>query len=1126
MMIRGRHVLLTLFSLFFPVLAFSAQGTNFTPPASDISVVFLGNMFGLVDGVLHGSGSQIMGTMFSVFNASVLALGGIVMMYIILVSTMNTAHEGQMLGQKWSSIWVPVRATTGLALLIPKSSGYCLMQIFVMWVVVQGVGVADKVWETALDYLNHGGVIIQAQIDPTTSMTADTNAVLKGAANILYGQTCMVAIQRQLENKRKAYLEAKKQRTRPCYDVAAGTNMDKFCRASVPDFLSTVDPMATYDAHAPANTYMVTMPNFSTEPYIALNGICGTIQWNKMDMGVFKSRTEDPNMQGDVHPGGTVAPSLNQNEEEEEEEQSSVDDYARFLQAEIQKFTANTQVENNYAVGEADPGNVLYENYAILGIPGTGGGTPSVPGIPGVPGGGGGGGGSVIPGMPGTDPGLGFSLDDLTRALKGSGTGPDQAGETGPVDYGGSCIPVTTPGTYCCSNLCCPGEAGTSAQCTAQVNATTGGVGTVWQLSAADLAIIDKSRAAAIQQMYIGLAPTAKSIVGNDPQITSNRTNPQDYASPIADYQYGIPHNANRTACNTSSDDCPYWGELMSSSMPVLLDGTELQNAVTDYNAVMAPALKLINEAGSAGNEANERKFIQGAKRSGWIMAGSYFFDLVRLNGSANTPMLTDVGSGLGNTKFELTTLSDLFTKDMPCTPGDGHARLCEFFDESSEPGIQIMNLFTGKSPTNIDEPSLGSDSYHLVSGLGASTVYGYVNNAMLIDLPGQAGMRVGDITSPLNDMRIQARAWKPKRPSMACGGLPYIACIGKVISNVLWSIFNALVTQFEQFCMMVITLIWDQVFVRLIHAYFEVFERGVRTIAHGGNNPIVQLAIMGVQYINVAMSMWVGMLILAVGLSWAPPLYAMMMIILPLFLSWMSVVLGIGFTTAYYIPFLPYMIFTFGTIAWLISVIEAMAAAPLVALGIAHPEGHDALGKSEQGLMILLNVFLRPAMMVIGFIAAIALCYVGVWLLNSGFQNVLHNLYDKAIWVDRSAAIPWGSIFGSFFSIIMYTMTYLTIVEKSFSLIAVLPDKVLRWIGGQQESVGHEASQWTGDVKGKMGEAGKAMEGQVSNIQKQTAGAGGDAFSAAKDALKGSTAKGTMGAEGGPESTDSGESK
>ncbi|WP_051131952.1 DotA/TraY family protein [Legionella tunisiensis] len=182
---------------------------SFAPPPSDISVIFLGNIFGIVDGVLHGTGSQIMGAMFGVFNAAVLGIGGVVIMYTLLVSTMNTAHEGQMLGQKWSSIWIPLRSTLGLALLIPKASGYCLMQIFVMWIVVQGVGAADKIWAAALSYLNRGGVIIQAQMSPGVSLGSDSDAIAQGAAAILNGQVCMLGIQTVLENTRTNLLNSK-----------------------------------------------------------------------------------------------------------------------------------------------------------------------------------------------------------------------------------------------------------------------------------------------------------------------------------------------------------------------------------------------------------------------------------------------------------------------------------------------------------------------------------------------------------------------------------------------------------------------------------------------------------------------------------------------------------------------------------------------------------------------------------------------------------------------------------------------------------------------------------------------------------------------------------------------------
>ncbi len=272
---------ITVLLLLFPALALAADGSlSFAPPASDYSVIFLGNLFGVVDGVLHGTGSQIMGAMFAVFNSAVLAVGGIIITYTLLVATMNTAHEGQMLGQKWSSIWIPIRTTVGLALLIPKASGYCLMQIFVMWIVIQGVGAADKVWEAALSYLNRGGVIIQAQSDPTKALTdPKTAGVSGGALQILSGQVCMLGLQKQLEAQRQSYLQAKQNNGPPCGGTPTA-DMTAFCNTSVPDFISTVNAVTYQNNNKTAPGFSLPMPNFDPNtPFSFLNGICGTIKW-------------------------------------------------------------------------------------------------------------------------------------------------------------------------------------------------------------------------------------------------------------------------------------------------------------------------------------------------------------------------------------------------------------------------------------------------------------------------------------------------------------------------------------------------------------------------------------------------------------------------------------------------------------------------------------------------------------------------------------------------------------------------------------------------------------------------------------------------------------------------------
>jgi defect in organelle trafficking protein DotA len=273
--------------------------TGFTPPATDFSVAYLENLFGVVDGVLHGTGSQLMGAMFKVFNGAVLALGGIVILFTIIVGTMNTAHEGEMLGKKWSSVWIPLRSTMGLALLLPKTSGYCLIQIFVMWVIVQGVGAADKVWNSALDYLNTGGVIIQANMNAATSLQADDSAVATGALALLGGQACMLGLQKQMETQRQIYLDQEAKESGPCYGTPT-SDMAVFCSTPVPDFLASVNAVQ-YQTDMQNNmpkdengkpqyiaNFTLLMPYFTSGEYAYLNGICGSINWNNISEADLK----------------------------------------------------------------------------------------------------------------------------------------------------------------------------------------------------------------------------------------------------------------------------------------------------------------------------------------------------------------------------------------------------------------------------------------------------------------------------------------------------------------------------------------------------------------------------------------------------------------------------------------------------------------------------------------------------------------------------------------------------------------------------------------------------------------------------------------------------------------------
>lgn len=133
----------------------------FKPVPDDLSIWFLGNIFG--SDLIQGdriSDIKLLSRVFGMFNQVALTVGMIIVVYTIIAGSLNTAHEGKPLGEKWNSVWMPVRTSLGIAMLVPKGgSGYCMAQYLVMWLTLQGVGAADTVWGTMLDYFQQGGAI-------------------------------------------------------------------------------------------------------------------------------------------------------------------------------------------------------------------------------------------------------------------------------------------------------------------------------------------------------------------------------------------------------------------------------------------------------------------------------------------------------------------------------------------------------------------------------------------------------------------------------------------------------------------------------------------------------------------------------------------------------------------------------------------------------------------------------------------------------------------------------------------------------------------------------------------------------------------------------------------------------
>src|SRR3990167_10580214 len=126
----------------------------FTVSSTDKSVDYLYQIFGSMNGVVKTGAIDItiLSTMFKTFNTIILAIGTLIVLYVMIVGVMLTAHEGEFMGKKWNNIWIPIRTVLGIALLVPMGSGYSAIQIVMMWVILQGIGAANTVWNTALAY--------------------------------------------------------------------------------------------------------------------------------------------------------------------------------------------------------------------------------------------------------------------------------------------------------------------------------------------------------------------------------------------------------------------------------------------------------------------------------------------------------------------------------------------------------------------------------------------------------------------------------------------------------------------------------------------------------------------------------------------------------------------------------------------------------------------------------------------------------------------------------------------------------------------------------------------------------------------------------------------------------------
>ncbi|WP_137921281.1 DotA/TraY family protein [Hydrogenophaga sp. 2FB] len=120
---------------------------DFMPKEGDMSLWVLKAIFGD-----WNADTQVpmLGAAMQQLNIFALAFGTLMFTWVSIIGTLNSAQDGEVLGRKWSSTWVPLRFIMGTGMMVPLSTGYSTAQHLILWLAMAGSGGGSAVWGHAM----------------------------------------------------------------------------------------------------------------------------------------------------------------------------------------------------------------------------------------------------------------------------------------------------------------------------------------------------------------------------------------------------------------------------------------------------------------------------------------------------------------------------------------------------------------------------------------------------------------------------------------------------------------------------------------------------------------------------------------------------------------------------------------------------------------------------------------------------------------------------------------------------------------------------------------------------------------------------------------------------------------
>lgn len=195
-----------------------------------------------------------------------------------------------------------------------------------------------------------------------------------------------------------------------------------------------------------------------------------------------------------------------------------------------------------------------------------------------------------------------------------------------------------------------------------------------------------------------------------------------------------------------------------------------------------------------------------------------------------------------------------------------------------------------------------------------------------------------------------------------------------------------------------------------------------------------------------------------------------------------------IGILLYYIVPFMPFVYFFFAVVGWMKTIFEALIGTPLWAMSHLRYDGEGfPTQQAMYGYFIMVDVFIRPIIIVFSMVGSIIIFYAMAKTLNEIFDLVTSNLtgFDMENSTTATANQTGNqSFYRAPLDQLMFTIMYSVIVYMigtgCFKMIDLMPRNVMRWMGASVQAFG--------DIAHKPGEHGEVFRGRAmagaQNIQ------------------------------------------